>query len=311
MSQIKEESLTEIMLFNADHGDTTTLIHYGFNPETLSRYKRLYNSGIKEGKDKTIPKVLVLDIETAPMKVFTFQLFKAFLTPASIDEPDFILSWAAKWLFSSEMMSDIVTPKEALKCDDKRIMKSIWKLLDDADIIIGHNIRKFDIKWLNREFLLTGLKPPMPYQTIDTLTETRKIFHFPSNQLTWLGHMMIRKQKLSTNFELWKRCKAGEKEALDYMLKYNKEDVFLGEDVYVEMRPWIKSHPNMGIYQDSDKPVCGNCGSINLLWENKYYVTMASKFAAFRCKDCGAPSRCRTSALSKEQRKNLLVSTAR
>ena len=311
MSQIKEESLAEIMLFNAEHGDTTTLVHYEFNAETLSRYKRAYNAGTKEGKNKTIPKVLVLDIETAPMKVFTFQLFKAFLTPASIDEPDFILSWAAKWLFSSDIMSDVVTPKEALKQDDKRIMKSIWKLLDDADIVIGHNIRKFDIKWLNREFLLTGLKPPTPYQTIDTLIEARKIFHFPSNQLTWLGHMMIRKQKLATNFELWKRCKAGEQEALDYMLKYNKEDVFLGEDVYVEMRSWIKSHPNMSLYIDADTPVCANCGSKELLWENKYYTTMVSKFATFRCKNCGAISRCRTTALSKGQRKNLLVSVAR
>ena len=308
MSDTSEKRITEIMLFHADNGDTTTCVHYNLNAETLSRYKRLYRAG---NKNKTVPRVLLLDIETAPMKAFLWNLYKPILGPVNIDEPGFILSWSAKWLFSAEMMSDIVTPKESIKLDDKRIMGSIWQLMDDADIVIGHNLRKFDVKWLNTEFLLNGLKPPMPYQTIDTLVESRKHFNFPSNQLTYLGQMLVRKQKLATNFDLWKRCKAGKQEALDYMLKYNKEDVLLLEDVYVEIRPFIKSHPSLGIYMDADKPVCENCGSVNLLWENKYYVTLASKFAAFRCKDCGAPNRCRTTALSREQRKNLLVSTAR
>ena len=311
MSQIKEESLAEIMLFNAEHGDTTTLIHYEFNAETLSRYKRAYNAGTKEGKDKTIPKVLLLDIETAPMEVFTWGLWKPILNYRNIIKRGFMLSWSAKLLFSSEMMSDVVTPEEALKRDDKRISESIWKLLDDADIVIGHNSKKFDIKWLNTEFILNGLKPPMPYQTIDTLIEARKHFRFPSNQLDYLGQLMVRKQKIETDFGLWKRCVNGDKESLGYMLKYNEQDVFLLEDVYLELKPWIRSHPNMALYIDADTPVCANCGSKELLWENKYYTTMVSKFAAFRCKNCGAISRCRTSALSKEQRKNLLVSTAR
>ncbi len=308
MSNISERKLTEIILFNVKHGDTTTLIHYEFNAETLSRYKRLYCAGNKE---KTIPRVLILDIETAPMKVFSWRLYKPYLNQENIISPGFILSWAAKWLFSAEVMSDIVTPKEARRADDKRIMGTVWQLMDDADIIIGHNLRRFDIKWLNTEFILNELKPPMPYQTIDTLVEAKKHFNFPSNQLTYLGKMLVKREKLETDFKLWLKCMDGDKESLDYMLKYNKEDVLLEEEVYVELRPFIKSHPSLGIYMNADKPVCENCGSVNLLWEKKYYVTLASKFAAFRCKDCGAPSRCRTTALSKEKRKNLLVSTAR
>ncbi len=308
MSDISEKRQAEIMLFNADHGDTTTCIHYGFNAETLSRYKRAYNAG---NKNKTIPKVLILDIETAPMKGFFWRLYKPILNHKNIDEPGFIISWAAKWLFSADMMSDIVTPKEARKQDDKRIMKPVWQLMDDADVVIGHNLRRFDVKWLNTEFILNGLKPPMPYQTIDTLVESKKHFNFPSNQLTYLGKMLARREKLDTDFDLWKRCKAGEKEALDYMLKYNKEDVLLEEDVYVELRPWIKSHPNMSLYTEGDGSTCGHCTSPDLLWEDKYYTTMASRFAAYRCKNCGAPNRCRLTSLSKEQRKNLLVSIAR
>ena len=308
MSNITEKRLTEIILFHAKHGDTTTCAHYGFNMETLSRYQRLFNAGNKE---KKIPKVLLLDIETAPMKVLSWTLFKPYLSHDNIIKPGFILSWAAKWLFSAEMMSDIVTPKEAVRGDDKRICESIWQLMDDADVILAHNAKNFDIKWLNAEFFIHKMKPPMPYQVIDTLYESRKYFRLPAHRLDYLGKIVARKEKLETSFDLWIKCMAGEKESLDYMLKYNKEDVVLLEEVYVEQRGWIKSHPNLSLYIDADKPVCPNCGSSDLLWEDKYYVTMVSKFAAFRCKNCGAISRCRTTALSKEQRKNLLVSTAR
>lgn len=308
MSDTSEKRITEIMLFHADNGDTTTCVHYNLNAETLSRYKRLYRAG---NKNKTIPRVLLLDIETAPMKVFSWTLWKPYLSHDNIIAPGFILSWAAKWLFSAEMMSDIVTPKEAVKGDDKRICESIWKLMDDANIIIAHNAKKFDIPWLNAEFFLHGMNPPMPYQVIDTLLESRKHFRLPSHRLDYLGKITVRKEKLATDFGLWIKCMAGDKESLDYMLKYNKEDVLLLESVYVEQRAWVNSHPNMSLYFDADGPVCPNCGSVNLLWENKYYVTMVSKFAAYRCKDCGAICRCRTTALSKKQRKNLLVSTAR
>ena len=303
---ISNKTLTEIMLFLVDHGETATINHYGFALDTLNRYRRQYKFD-----RRMIPKVLLLDIETAPMKVLSWSLFRPYLSHENIIEKGFILSWSAKWLFSSEIMGDVITPKEVKTGNDKRISQSIWELLNDADVIIGHNVRKFDIKWLNTEFIINGLKPPMPYQTIDTLIEARKYFKFPSNRLDYLGKIMARKGKMETAYKLWKECLNGNKESLDYMLKYNKEDVLLLEDVYIELRPWIKSHPNMGLYIDAEDNVCGNCGSENLLWEDKYYVTMASKFAAYRCKDCGAISRCKTTALSKEQRKNLLVSVAR
>ena len=48
------------------------------------------------------------------------------------------------------------------------------------------------------------------------------------------------------------------------MLKYNKRDVTLLEEVYLRIRPWIKGHPNCANYIDSKVPICSNCGSKNL-----------------------------------------------
>lgn len=173
-----------------------------------------------------------------------------------------------------------------------------------------HNCDEFDIKIINTRFVINGFKPPMPFQTIDTFKIAKKHFRFSSNRLDFLGRLIRRKGKIKTDFDLWKRCLRGEQEALGYMLKYNKEDVLLLEEVYLFLRPWIKSHPNMSIYVDAQESVCPTCGSDKLNWCGSY-VTMVSKFEAFRCNVCGAIGRCRTTSLSKEQKKELTASIAR
>jgi hypothetical protein len=93
------------------------------------------------------------------------------------------------------------------------------------------------------------------------------------------------------------------------METYNKRDVDLLESVYLKMRPWIKSHPNIGLFVESDEPICPVCGSNNLKWKGHYH-TMTGKYKTFRCQ-CGALGRQRTSDLDVEVRKNLIVSVAR
>jgi hypothetical protein len=207
-------------------------------------------------------------------------------------------------------MGDILTPEEALKRDDKRVLKSIWKLLEEADIIIAHNAIKFDVRVLNARFILNGLKPTSPYQVIDTLQIAKKNFRFTSNRLDYLGKLFTNKGKIDTNFDLWRGCDNGDQESLDYMLKYNKEDVNLLEEVYLELRPWMRSHPNMAIYKEANEEVCPTCGSDNVI-DCGEYSTPAGRFDSLRCNDCGGISRRRKSNLSKHQKDNLLISTAR
>jgi len=75
-------------------------------------------------------------------------------------------------------MSDIVTSKEVVNEDDERIVNSLWKLFDEADIIIAHNGGNFDIPNMNTRFIVNKLPPPSAYQMIDTLKVARKGFGF-------------------------------------------------------------------------------------------------------------------------------------
>jgi len=301
---VSNRKLKEIMAFFIDNGEASTVKRYNLKPSTLERYMRL-----DRFEETKVPKILLLDIETSPMKVLAWGLWKQTIQPDAIIQSWNIISWAAKWLFSPDIYNGLLTPKEAKKGDDKRIMLGIWQLMEDADIICGHNLDKFDIKRIKTRFILNGIKPPLPFQTVDTLKVLRKEFALPSNRLDYVGKLVRNKGKIATNLSLWIRCMNGDADALDEMSRYNNEDVFLLEEVYLFIRPWIKSHPNLGLYIDAKDSVCENCGSNKLTWGGAY-ATMVNKYAAFRC-ECGAIGRCRESMLSKEQRKELVASTAR
>jgi len=210
---------------------------------------------------KGLPKVLAFDIETAPIKAYVWSVWNTNISADKIVSEWFMLTWSAKWLFDSGVMSARLTKKEVLTEDDSRITNKIWKLLDEADIVIAHNARKFDIPKLQTRFLLHSLNPPRPYRQIDTLLIVRREFGFTHNNLNVLAKVLGLGQKINTNFQLWKDCLNGNKEALKNMETYNKQDVLLLEEVYLALLPWIKSHPNVGLYLDSDVSVCSSCGS--------------------------------------------------
>ena len=148
------------------------------------------------------------------------------------------------------------------------------------------------------------------YQQIDTKIVAAKQFGFSSNKLDALAGYFGLECKLDTDFELWSKCMDGDTESLKYMEKYNRYDVELLEEVYLRLRPWIKAHPNVGLYMETDKPVCPNCGSEDIVDDGHYYYTSTGKYSTMRC-SCGAISRRRFTEVPKEKRKKLVVSTAR
>jgi len=267
-------------------------------------------SGVFE--PRRLPKVLLFDIETSPLQAFIFQknVWKANVGSEQVISEWFMLCYSAKWLFDDTVISERLTGKEARDENDGRIVKGLWKLLDEADIIIAHNGDSFDVPNMNTRFIVHGLPPTSPYQTIDTMLVARKQFGFTHNSLNGLAKIFGFAPKLDTDFDLWKRCVAGDDEALAYMQEYNKGDVEVLEDVYMKLRPWIRSHPNLGLYVETDGAICPNCGSEDIEWTDKFYYTQTGKYATFRCK-CGSFGRSRFTALSKDARKSLVVGLAK
>jgi len=276
----------------------------GVSEGTVRRYLRLAN------KNK-MPRILLMDIETAPLEVYSWGIRKQHLGHFQIKEEWFILSWAAKWLLEDGVYSDCVTPEEAVLKEDGRILKGIHDLLEMAHIVVAHNAIRFDVRKLNYRFIVYGYLKPSPYQIVDTLKQAQKHLAASSHKLDHLTKTFGLSQKDDTDFSLWVDCCNGDQESLDYMLKYNISDIKALEGLYLYLRPWISSHPNISLYTDVDGKICANCGSGELNWNINEYYTPAGKFKAARCMDCGAISRSRFSSILPEKREHLTISVAR
>lgn len=253
----------------------------------------LLNSNISTNEEHHItPKILIFDIETSPMKAYVWNRWHTNVYLEQTISEWFCIAWSAKWLYSNEVIGEVVTPVEALKEDDSRIMKKLYELISQADIIVAHNGDKFDIPKINSRFISLGLPPYKPVFSIDTLKVAKKQFGFSSNKLDALAEYFGIHHKLETSFDLWKRCLNGDVKSLQYMLEYNKMDVKILEEVYLRLRPWIKGHPNMANIYNEDELNCSACGSDKLeLLPNQYYYTSVGQYQLYRCKECGALSR--------------------
>lgn len=242
---------------------------------------------MKEESSVRKPKIVTIDIETSPLVAYSWGPVWETNLIECIEEGQ-ILSFSAKWFGGKQVtkgLPDYRGYKKGL-IDDKKIVTEIHKILEEADVVIGHNSNKFDLKYINSRFLKHKLPPPAPYKSVDTCTLARRYLKLPSYKLNDLGeYFELGKKVPHSGFDLWKRCMAGDPKAWATMLKYNKQDTKLTEDLYVKLRPYMKNHPNLGMF--SEQVECPKCTSTHIQWRGTY-KTVASVFRRFQCQDCGA-----------------------
>ena len=234
------------------------------------------------------PRILVYDIETFANQAFVWGKYEQNVI-AYIKEW-FMMCYSYKWL--DEKGTHVVALPDFKgykknKEDDKALVKSLWQLFDEADIIIAHNGNSFDIKKTNARFIYHGLPPPTPYKTIDTKLVAKRYFNFNSNKLDDLGNYFGIGRKLDTGgWELWDACWKGDLKAWKKMKDYNKQDVILLEKVYHKMLPFMTNHPNLALL-NGEKCACPNCGSLNIQ-KRGFNTSRVSRTQRYQCQDCSS-----------------------
>jgi len=220
-------------------------------------------------------RILFLDIETSPNEARVWGYYDQ--NVIEILKERELLSFAYKWQGEKTIH---VHSKEELKTKD--LLRKLHDILDEADVIIGHNSKKFDIRMVNTFFVRNDFSPPSPYQQIDTLQIARAKFRFNSNHLNDLGEFLGLGKKVETGgYKLWKNCLAGNKKSWKLMRKYNKVDVALLEKVYDKLSPWADRTPinSYGMF-------CPNCGSHHII-KRGFKNTATFKAQRYKCLDCG------------------------
>lgn len=110
-----------------------------------------------------------------------------------------MMMWVAQWVDSSTPVGRIILPKIVLEDSRKRYvglpvtdrvtaLNDFREIYEQADLLIGHNVRNFDYATINGEMLLLGLPPLKSRPMHDTLRDMKKA----AKQSRSLGNLLPR-----------------------------------------------------------------------------------------------------------------------
>lgn len=304
IKQEKEWHVAALELRGYGHGSRKIARTLGIGKSTVNDFFKKYDDNLINEVVKEGPRILVYDIETAPMLAHVWRMWDNNVGLNQIQEDWYILSFAAKWLGEEEIF--YYDQRDAVdQTDDTYILSKLWSLLNEADIIIGQNVRKFDTKKVNARFIMNGFPKPSTYRQIDTMVIAKEQLGMTSNKLEYLAEKLCPEHVKSKHSKfpghtMWVECMKGNREAWEEMESYNRDDIIATEGVYNVLSSWDSKLPNFDVYVD---------GILDMSdWvEDGYHYTNLAKYKRYRNIHTGVQRRSRVNELSKEKRQQLLA----
>ncbi len=256
------------------------------------------------------PRILTLDIETAPIESYHWGLWDQNIGLNQIKTEWSILSFSAKWLDGKKVYYTDTGGRGVGKVrDDTALLGDLWKILDAADIVVTQNGKSFDLKKINARMIMAGFKPYSPIRQIDTKLVAKKHFGFTSNKLEWMSEKLTTTKKSEhkqfPGFSLWTECLKDNPKAWAEMKKYNIRDTVATEELYLKLRPWIEGHINVAAYSTQPGRMCPKCGSKKVK-SNGLRSTQTGQYRRLLCLACGGSSHERKQVTTAAARINLL-----
>lgn len=255
------------------------------------------------------PKILTFDVELIGIRADSlWGTWDQNISIPEITDDWAIISAAAKWYANKKVFyKDNRRAKEIR--DDRDLVAWLCALLDEADVVIGQNVRRFDLRKIRARAVMHGLKPFREPRVIDTMEMAKSVGAFTSNKLEYLSEVLTDTPKLKHSKypgkELWLALLRNELSAWNECKAYNIRDVVATENVYTILRPWAPRLPNLAQFCDDDIRRCPRCCSPNLVPMGTY-KTNVSEYQQYVCSCCGGISRDRYTMNSKQKRRNLL-----
>lgn len=229
------------------------------------------------------PRIMFFDIETCPNVVYSWRIgHKIDLSAENLIEERRIICIC--WKYLGEKDAYYLT-WDKNQCD-KSMLEAFGKELNDCDAAIGHNGDHFDIKWVKTRNLIHGLPPLTNIQTVDTLKLARNNFNFNSNRLDYIGDILKVGRKSETGgYKLWTDTMNGSKKALDGMVNYCINDVYLLEKVFKKLSIYSDKMPiNIATLSNGDRNECPACGGSTRKFGIRYNKSHAKQ--RYICRDC-------------------------
>lgn len=233
------------------------------------------------------PKIkrLFVDIETSPNIGFFWEAgFKKTIGYENIIKERAIICIGYKWEHETEAHHVAWDSRQ----DDKKLLQSFIKILDQADEIVAHNGDRFDLPWIRTRCLKHGIQMQPSYKTIDTMKLSRNKFRFNSSRLDYIAKFLGVGEKIHTEYQLWiDTVLHKSKEALASMITYCKNDVLILEKVYLKLAEYVEPKTHIGVLNGGEKSSCPNCGCTKSVSKGRS-VSAAGHIKQIRkCGGCG------------------------
>lgn len=233
-------------------------------------------------------KILFFDIECSPALYYGYGLYDQNIPIQSIVENPRMIAFTAKWYGKKKIHAFSEYHQSR-----REMLDEMHSMLDEADVVIGWNSKRFDTKWVNSEFMVEGMKPPSPYKQIDLMQEVKRNARFISNKLDYISQRLLSDQKIDYSMlNMWRivnnpnTSEEVRKKEWNAMMRYARKDTALLEPLFEELLPWIKMpHP----VNSGDPDSCHNCGG--RLRTNGFAPTLNGKYTRLRCVECGKSHR--------------------
>lgn len=131
---------------------------------------------------------------------------------------------------NGRVLYDAITRREAINPNkfDKRITKSLLKVIDEeVDILVGYYSTKFDVPFVRSRALYHGLRFPQYQEKIhlDLYYRVRALLKLGRNSLDQATNFLGIEGKNHVQGSVWNAARVGDKQALEYVLAHNIEDV--------------------------------------------------------------------------------------
>jgi uncharacterized protein YprB with RNaseH-like and TPR domain len=193
------------------------------------------------------------------------------------------------------------------KCpwDDKWLCSQIYDIMKDADYLVGHYIKRFDVKFINTRLLINNIKgkqylPDIP--VIDTCLLARSRLKLRSNGMANVAQVLKLQDKIHMGVQSFMLMRAFDKKTLKDWAKRCVGDVDTTVQMFEILRPFIKNlNFNLTRMGKDDGHVCRNCGSSHLMKDGRR-VTVQGIYQKWKCLDCGTYSKGKTISRTSEGR---------
>lgn len=125
--------------------------------------------------------------------------------------------------------------------DDGKLVAAIRDELERYDVLVAHNGKLFDRKFLNARLLKAGERPLKPMWFIDTMWTVRTHLRASSKLDNVQEFLGLEDAKTKISWPDWMRAIAGDHKAMDVIVRHVVQDVKVLEEAYWRLLPLMRT----------------------------------------------------------------------